>query len=353
MVGVPEILLIGLMFVLPVGCTLNWLAFFRARRNAEPFIAVTYTRSVPWGILDMGVLIVVLLTITGFGVSQIRSWAGIDPAAEPESLLPREQAIVFASFGGATLIATGLSLGWLFLRFGKHEALGVASSHLRDDLRQGVQWFTMLVVPVVLVQIVLTRWFPTQHPLIEMLRSSGNLTLLPVAAFAAVVSAPIFEEVFFRLLFQGWLEKLHAAMRRTERGLASRAERDAVVFGGESWSSWSGEPPLMDDHPSSESGGAASNPYQARWDQSSPQPAVNQPPEASDPPVAWTPIVLSSALFSLAHLGHGPDWIPLFFLALGLGYLYQRTHRILACIVVHMLVNSLGVLQLWAAMRQF
>ena len=68
--------------------------------------------------------------------------------------------------------------------------------------------------------------------------------------------------------------------------------------------------------------------------------------------VIWIPILVSSALFSLAHYSHGPDWIPLFFLALGLGYLFQRTRRIQPCIIVHMLVNALGILQLWSAVRQ-
>jgi membrane protease YdiL (CAAX protease family) len=35
-----------------------------------------------------------------------------------------------------------------------------------------------------------------------------------------------------------------------------------------------------------------------------------------------------------------PDPIPLFVLALGLGYLYRQTHRILPCIVVHLLLNA-------------
>ena len=60
----------------------------------------------------------------------------------------------------------------------------------------------------------------------------------------------------------------------------------------------------------------------------------------------WLPILISGSLFALAHAGQGPAPIPLFFLGLGLGYLYQRTHRILPCIVVHFLVNSTAVVQL-------
>jgi membrane protease YdiL (CAAX protease family) len=50
----------------------------------------------------------------------------------------------------------------------------------------------------------------------------------------------------------------------------------------------------------------------------------------------------------MMHIGTGLDPIPLFVLGLALGYLYQRTHRILPCIVLHALFNgfSLGILWL-------
>ena len=35
------------------------------------------------------------------------------------------------------------------------------------------------------------------------------------------------------------------------------------------------------------------------------------------------PILVSSIIFALLHYQHGPDWIPLFLLAIGLGYLYH------------------------------
>ena len=49
---------------------------------------------------------------------------------------------------------------------------------------------------------------------------------------------------------------------------------------------------------------------------------------------------MSATLFAALHASHGPDPIPLFMLAVGLGYLYQRTHRILPCVTVHFLLNS-------------
>ena len=67
--------------------------------------------------------------------------------------------------------------------------------------------------------------------------------------------------------------------------------------------------------------------------------------------LAWFPIVVSSAIFALLHLPNGPDWIPLFFLAAGMGYLYQRTHRLLPSLTVHALLNSLSMWGLWVATK--
>ncbi|MFT7642674.1 MAG: membrane protease YdiL (CAAX protease family), partial [Pirellulaceae bacterium] len=63
--------------------------------------------------------------------------------------------------------------------------------------------------------------------------------------------------------------------------------------------------------------------------------------------LAMLPILGSSAIFALMHFSHGPDPIPLFFLSIGIGYVYQRTHRILPCILIHMLLNGFSILLLW------
>jgi hypothetical protein len=64
-------------------------------------------------------------------------------------------------------------------------------------------------------------------------------------------------------------------------------------------------------------------------------------------PYGWFPIIASAVAFGLAHLGYGPEPIPLFLLGLVLGYLYQRTHRILPGIVAHALFNLFTMIILW------
>jgi hypothetical protein len=88
------------------------------------------------------------------------------------------------------------------------------------------------------------------------------------------------------------------------------------------------------------------NPY------ASPEPIAAETPAAHSadaPPTRprrW-PIVVSAAIFSAMHFGHGFDFVALFFLALGLGYVYRQTHRVLPCIVIHLLLNAGSLIMLW------
>jgi len=70
----------------------------------------------------------------------------------------------------------------------------------------------------------------------------------------------------------------------------------------------------------------------------------------SPPPRGMLPILCTSILFAAAHIGSGPTPVPLFFLALVLGYLYYRTHRVLPCIVMHMCLNGCSM---WIAWLEF
>ena len=67
------------------------------------------------------------------------------------------------------------------------------------------------------------------------------------------------------------------------------------------------------------------------------------------PLLGVVPICISSLVFALLHVGQGAAPIPLFVLALGLGYLYQRTGQLLPCIIVHMLLNGTSMAILWLA----
>ncbi|MEO8497215.1 MAG: JDVT-CTERM system glutamic-type intramembrane protease, partial [Planctomycetota bacterium] len=160
----------------------------------------------------------------------------------------------------------------------------------------------------------------SHHPLLELLKQDTTGKLFGVVTLLAVVVAPISEEYFFRVLLQGWLERLflfritHDQERNRD---ASSDELDGSC--GFTSEQQSGFEPL-------------------------PRPRQNLDRSF----VASTgPIVISAAVFALMHWSHGPDPAALFVLALGLGYLYQRTHRWLPSVVTHACLNGTTMLLLW------
>jgi membrane protease YdiL (CAAX protease family) len=152
-----------------------------------------------------------------------------------------------------------------------------------------------------------------------------------VLSLSVAFVAPLSEEFFLRVLLQGWLERLVATARpgAFESALGREPSEPPVA-----------ETPLV---PNGEA--QPENPYAA------PQaPLQSAADDTADARLARAiPIVTSSLIFALLHVGHGPAPIPLFFLALGLGYLYQRTHRIWPSVLVHCLLNTSSLAMLWLA----
>jgi membrane protease YdiL (CAAX protease family) len=208
--------------------------------------------------------------------------------------------------------------------------LGVDASapHVDRDFKIGLLACLAAAVPVYGVQglllYLLSRDDPSDHPLIELVTEGHpHVGLLLLAAIAAVIVAPICEEITYRLVLQGWLEK----WEDEKLGWRTEPPNDAAR--------------MTNDEPSFAGASACSI-------GDSSLPAVDPPRRGiGGVPYGWMPVLISSTLFALAHYGYGPEPVPIFLLALVLGYVYQRTHRIIPCIVAHALFNLLTMLALW------
>jgi membrane protease YdiL (CAAX protease family) len=225
--------------------------------------------------------------------------ANSPPAAKPERTDSPDLELVRRDPGqfvllmwlraAALVIGTTLGLAWVYVRHRDRLVLGGDWGRWRTDIALGVVGFLMLAPPVLLMQLALTQLFPSQHPLIELVLAKPEARFLWAAGVTAVLVAPLVEEFQFRVLIQGWLQT---------------AARPGIP--SESW--------LV---------GAPSPEWEAA---------------PSEPPRHW-PAIAASAVFALAHASHGPDPIPLFFFAWGIGLLYRGTGRVLPGIVVHLLLN--------------
>lgn len=304
----PEIPLAALALVALVGSAslTLWIRFAARAAEGQPLLAYAPRRPVPWTAIDLLWLLavyvgaMVLFASIYFGPST-RDAAEVSPEMMP-FLLIADAATKFAALAAALV-------GFRILRQATPEDWGLVEPRPADI---GIALIAAIAIlpPVYALNALMTAIEPTQHPLIRALAQSDSIPLRIGVALSAGLLAPVWEELFFRSIFQGWLERV--LLHRHE------PPADEIV--------------LAEIAPSESNDGA-------------------YVPVSRAPAGWWLPIVISSAVFSAMHLDFSKprlDFIPIFVFALGLGYLYQRTHRILTSILLHMALNLSTLVMLFA-----
>lgn len=316
---------VGVASFVVIASIWGWSRAVRGLQEGSSILPLEPRRPVPWGLLDLAATFLAYFALLSVGFFVLRHWLGVDASLDLADMSPHARAAVVVCSTLASVAAVVVSLAAIVVRAraGWHD-IGLQSRHVISDLRLGLFAFVMLAPPVYAVQLVLVQWFPSRHPLILILKENPDPVFLMISGLSAVVVAPVAEEYFFRLLFQGWLEKV-AVVRGGLRGLlyadqpAEEADQGEYVV--ESRDRPHASPSVVGTN-KTEMADANGIPVDPEYKQ-----------------VRSWPILVSSVLFALMHASHGPDPIPLFLLAMGLGYLYQRTHRILPGITVHLLLN--------------
>jgi membrane protease YdiL (CAAX protease family) len=317
---------------------------FQKHIDGRPLLEYERRRPVPWNLLAPLVMLAPLLLAWGSMLlgkppedpslellaaasSSVAGAAGSPPAAWLGSYVATptlhelvvkadDAKLLAAQIWAQSLLTITLALGCyvvLTLAFGAtREDLGLPASwrQLGRDVLIGATACAASIVPIYIIMYLLSVIFEPQegHPLIEELMVNHSVSMMLAAAATAVVAAPFYEEAAFRLAFQGWLEKWTAAGRMLTVPIpeqASSVERAPFE---------SAQNPETEVLPIAEL-------------------VVEQPP-------SWAPVLISSVLFGLAHLGHGVSPLPLVLLGGVMGYLYRQTHRIVPSMACHMLFNG-------------
>ncbi len=275
--------------------TLFWL--FQRHIAGYRLLRPEPRRPVPWG-AEAGLLVVawMLLMLTPKLIGEV---AGPDE-------LTTEEFVRNGWSSAAVMIALALGgfavLGPVYGATRRDLGLPGSAQETARDLWVGLVGCVASLLPVYTLLLALKFSFEPEevHPLLERLVEQSSPGLFLMAYVTAVVAAPLFEEFTFRLVLQGWLEKQFAG-RGTPIG-----------------------PPAPDE---------------------------DSPAPATYIPQSWAPIVISGTLFGLSHYGHGADPVPLILFGLVLGYLYERTHRILPCIFAHAVFNGISLAAMWLQLQ--
>jgi membrane protease YdiL (CAAX protease family) len=165
----------------------------RQRRAGLPVVAARPQEPVPWGGGD--VLQVLLIQVAV-------AFAGVAGLADDAPL-----AISLAVGCLATAVGTTFSLAYLIARGASLRDLGLGDWRPAADLRLALGGLALVVAPVLGFAYLVNRLVPYQHPILDLLKTQRDPAALAIVAVAAVVVAPLAEELFFRRVLQGWLEK--------------------------------------------------------------------------------------------------------------------------------------------------
>jgi membrane protease YdiL (CAAX protease family) len=336
-----ERLIGGIVPVAVVGCLVIWAAVGARLVRGQPVVAYEPRRQVPWNFFHF-----LLVSLVLFGPLLIHNFGGAPAISPDEAEIPRSPDDV--RFLMIASIATQIASFFVVVMILRCRTKPIAAdfgwdvSKAARDLALGLGAFVALLVPVYAIQAALVEWVevPYEHGLIDALKVDNSLVNFAICTLTAVIIAPLTEEFLFRLALQGWFERAEAVLLGDR--LSDRQEETKVGVEDVSDQQISDfETPLAPENPYLSSDLVTSPP------EAEPSP---QPRRAPRWPRGLVPVLLSSSLFALAHLGQGAAPIPLFFLGIGLGYLYRRTHRLLPCILVHMLVNATSMAMMGLAL---
>lgn len=404
----PPLPLAVVLFLAMGGSLLLWVGIAVRRSRGQPIVPFEPRRPVPWGAVHLAIVLIIfiVLQILGAGVAmlaaggptmlekltaaQVQQHDELQPGQElkePASGIPDELIVpLLLSNAISSLLVVALTMILFRVAAGASgRDFGLRPWRPDSDLLLGAGGFLVAMLPVYAIQAVLTQFFPSKHPVTTLLSENSDGWTIFVCVFAAVIVAPIAEEFLFRVVLQGWLEAAVAQWRAdpTAAFIGHRAaspSRIAPIGASLPVPLGAGLPTpptpstagLPDTAPSAamrmptvdavaRTIDLAAPAVDAASPHQSPQAAgVDSPkvvPETGilyEPGTHWQsllPMLVSSMLFALMHLGHGPDPIPLFVLAMILGYLYQRTHRLWPCIVLHMCLNGTSLIVLGATMK--
>jgi membrane protease YdiL (CAAX protease family) len=315
-------------FMLMVGGILVWIWVVNRLFLRQSVLPYEPRRQVPWEGIDVLIILftaVLLQTECIYiglklaGVTSWDSWNDLDAHAKFVSIL-------------ADLISRFLTLilGVLLLVFRTRATakdLGINPARTGYDFRCGALAFLASLPLVYGVQAVVIHWIEYEHQIIDVVQTAHTPATYIVTAISAIIAAPLVEEFLFRVLLQGWLEKLELCVALRLRPAALLKTNISPVN------------QISETMPTDSA-------------------ATREPPKHGlfGLPLGVMPILTSSALFAITHFRDGTEsaWLrlfavaPLFVFGVFLGFVYQRTHRLLPSLTIHILLNAMTMASLFA-----
>lgn len=205
----------------------------------------------------------------------------------------------------------------------KARSFGIDRGSIVRFFGTGIAWGVMMFPVIFLVNAGVMKLIGSkEHPVAELMKGDRSASYLAFSFFSVVIVAPLAEELFFRVILQGWLEKVAAGLTQLRRG--ERLNQDTIKISEDDIKESVAVVPISEG-----SDGAIEGDERASLDW-----------------IRFVPNVIASTGFALAHMTVWPTPIPLFVLSLGIGHVYSRTRSWAACAAMHATFNEINLLML-------
>jgi len=314
---------------------------------------------VPWGGKSVLAVLLVWLAIQ-VAVPKIYQFATRGPVARPPGARvpfnPAEMMTASALQNLTVLIVIPLLLGLTAgARLGDFGTIGNKTG--RQVLQGMTAW--PLAAPVVygMMLAAVAIWGRESHPLETAIQTDGVGGKAVIFFLAGVVFAPAAEELIFRGVLLGWLTRLVLEPRAGKRQPSSLLDEGPSALDPSSATFHPNDDVSIATTPASELLGDPGGPYpstEAAVNFAAPQ---SRPPTDEGPqtgPGVMTRLAVAnlavSILFAALHYTVWPTPVPIFFLSLVLGLLYQRTGSLVAPVALHMTFNGITTVLMFLVM---
>ena len=340
-VGVDSELLVAMLalaaLTLVSSGTVGWL--WRRLDLASQLLPAQRERVVPWGGIEVVAAIFIWILIVGMADVVLTKSGWYDYLYGPEfvkrtDLLSMARRNLWALVMGVPFQVASIVLLFKAISDAQPYQFGLTSHRCGRNVLLGFVVWLSLTPPVLLIQVLSTIVYKSlfqetdQHGFQEMARSPSEWLLV---LLGAAVAAPIAEEFLFRGVIQRFL------MHRWWGG-------DVALAGAYVLAILSRWPGLRDAVNASDYAQLLIEAQPALFVLA--MLAVYVVARRRWPsPMART-LYGVALLFAAAHSAVWPSPVPLFLLALGLGWLAQRTQSLVAPMVLHGLFNLVGVVLL-------
>ncbi|WP_417386840.1 CPBP family intramembrane glutamic endopeptidase [Gimesia sp.] len=182
-----------------------WLQFIATRRLSSVFPLYPDRYQLDF---SFPVLLAMIWIAMQFASSVEREWSEWHQTlapANPVTVVQIMQSSLITFCFGAILV-----LMLVLAHFDVIQKLGFRLNEIRQQLRDGAVGFLLALLPVIAL-LLLTYPFRSEeslHPFFRLLKAEPYLSTISWIFISAVIVAPLFEELIYRILFQGWLERL-------------------------------------------------------------------------------------------------------------------------------------------------